>query len=65
MYESMDQHHGPPSTANVDDVYTVPDTTGSHTVETQTGTYEAVYSEPIHPSVSMDAAGDPSYSAIY
>ena len=68
MYESMDQHRGPPSTANVpqgDDVYTVPDTTSSHTFETQIGTYETVYSEPIHPSVSTDAAGDSSYSAIY
>ena len=68
MYQSMDQHRGPPSTANVpqgDDVYTVPDTTSSHTFETQIGMYEAVYSEPIHPSVSTDAAGDSSYSAIY
>ena len=68
MYESMDQHRGPLCTTNVpqgDDVYTVPDTTSSHTFETQNGTYEAVYSEPIQPSVSMDAAGDPSYSAIY
>ena len=65
MYQSMDQHRGPPSTANEDDVYTVPDTTSSHTVQTQSGMYEAVYSEPIQPSVSTDAAGDPSYSAIY
>ena len=68
MYQSMDQHRGSPSTANVpqgDDIYTLPDTTSSHTFETQNGMYEAVYSEPIHPSVSTDAAGDPSYSAIY
>ena len=65
MYQSMDQHRGPPSTAIEDDIYTVPDTTSSHTVETQSGMYEAVYSEPIHPSLSTDAAGDPSYSAIY
>ena len=65
MYQSMDQHRGPPSTANEDDVYTVPDTTSSHTVQTQSGMYEGVYSEPIQPSVSTDAAGDPSYSAIY
>ena len=68
MYQSMDQHRGSPSTANVpqgDDIYTVPDTTSLHTFETQNGMYEAVYSEPIHPSVSTDAAGDPSYSAIY
>ena len=65
MYQSMDQHRGPPSTAIEDDVYTVPDTTSSHTVETQSGTYEAVYSEPIQPSVSTDATGDPSYSAIF
>ena len=65
MYQSMDQHRGPPGTANEDDVYTVPDTTSSHTVEAQSGTYEAVYSEPIQPSLSTDAAGDPSYSAIY
>ena len=68
MYESMDQHRGPPGTANVpqgDDIYTLPDTTSSHTFETQNGMYEAVYSEPIQPSLSTDAAGDSSYSAIY
>ena len=68
MYQSMDQHRGPPSTANVpqgDDIYTLPDTTSSHIVETQNGLYEAVYSEPIQPSVSTDAAGDPSYSSIF
>ena len=58
IYQSMDQHHGPPCTTNVpqgDDVYSVRGIISSTTVETQTGTYEAVYSEPMEPSLSTDA----------
>ena len=65
MYQSMNQCHDPPCTTNVpqvDDVYSVPDTISSHTVETKSRTYETVYSEPIQPSLFMDAAGNPSDS---
>ena len=75
LYQSMDQHHDPPSATNVpqgNDIDTEPDTTGSHTVETQGGICEAVYSEPIQPSLFTDAVGSPShcedlqpYSPIY
>ena len=58
MYQSMNQCHDPPCTTNVpqgDDVYNVPDIISSHTVETKSGTHETVYSEPIQPSLFMDA----------
>ena len=61
MYQSMNQCHDPPCTTNVpqgDDVYSVPDTISSLTVETKSGTHETVYSEPIQPSLFMDAAGN-------
>ena len=64
LYHSMDRHHDPPSATNVpkaNDIYTEPDTTNSHTVETQGGIYEAVYSEPIQPSLFTDAVGSPSH----
>ena len=57
MYQNMDQL---PSTTNVPqemDVYTVPDTTRSDTVETL---YETVYSEPIQPSLFTDTDGTPT-----
>ena len=56
MYQNMDQI---PSTTTVPqemDVYTVPDTTSSHKVETL---YETVYSEPIQPSLFTDTDGTP------
>ena len=65
MYQSMNQCHDPPCTTNVpqgDDVYSVPDLISSHTVETKSGTHETVYSEPIKPSLFMDAAGNLSDS---
>ena len=64
LYQSMDQHCDPPSAKNVPkgiDIYTEPDTTSSHTVETQGAIYEAVYSEPIQPSLFTDAVGSPSH----
>ena len=64
LYQSMDQHCDPPSATNVpqgNDIYTEPDNTSSHTVETQGGIYEAVYSEPIQPSLFTDAVGSPSH----
>ena len=65
IYQSMNQCHDPPFTTNVpqgDDVSNVPDIISSHTVETKSGTHETVYSEPIQPSLFMDAAGNPSDS---
>ena len=58
VYQDIDQHS---STTNVPeaDIYTVPDTTSSHTVETPSGNYETVYSEPIQPSLFTDAVRTP------
>ena len=56
MYQNIDQH---PSTTNVQeaDIYNVPDTTYSHTVEIPSEISETVYSEPIQPSLFADAVG--------
>ena len=46
MYQSIDQCHDPPSTTNVshgNDIYTVPVTTSSTTIEMQSGFHETVY----------------------
>ena len=61
VYQDIDQH---PSTTDVQeaDIYTVPDTTSSHTVQTESGNYETVYSEPLQPSLFTDAVGSPSDS---
>ena len=58
MYQDMDQHSDPSSTPN--NIYTVPDTSRSHTVETNSGKYETVYSEPIKPSLFTDVVETPS-----
>ena len=63
MYQNMNQHHDAPSTTDVsqrNDIYTMPDTTSSHTVDPDSGTYETVYSEPIQPSLFTDAVEAPS-----
>ena len=75
LYQSVDQHRDPPNTNNVPhktDIYTIPDTPSSRTVETQVGIYEAVYSEPIQPSLFTDTVGSLSgcedlqpYASIY
>ena len=60
-----DQHHGLPNTTNVpqgNGIYTVPDTTSSHTVDTDSRIYETVYSEPIQPSLFTDEVQTPSDS---
>ena len=60
-----DQYHGLPNTTNIpqgNDIYTVPDTTSSHTVDTDSRIYETVYSEPIQPSLFTDAVQNPSDS---
>ena len=65
MYQSMDQQWDSPSTTNVlqeNDIYTMPDTTTSHTVDTDSGACETVYSEPIQPSLFTDAVQTPSDS---
>ena len=65
MYQSIDKCHDTPSTTNVpqgiasDDIYTMPDITSSQTVETDN---EAVYSEPIQPSLFTDVVGSHSNS---
>ena len=46
MYQSIDRCHDPPSTTNVshgNDIYTVPVTTSSTTIEMQSGIHETVY----------------------
>ena len=56
VYQNRNQHHVLTNTTNVpqgNDIYTVPDTTSSHTVDS--GNYETVYSEPIQPSLFTDA----------
>ena len=75
MYQNMNQHHDTLSTTDVsqgNDIYTVPDTTSSHTVDRDSSLYETVYSEPIQPSLFMDAVETPSgcedlcpYAPIY
>ena len=65
MYQNIDKGHDPPSTPNVpqgtasDDIYIMPDMTSSQTVEIDS---EAVYSEPIQPSLFTGAVGGPSIS---
>ena len=62
-YQGIHQHHNPPTATNVpqgNDIYTVPDTTSSHTVDS--GNHETVYSEPIQPSLFTDAVETPSDS---
>ena len=75
MYQNMNQHHDTPSTTDLSqgiDIYTVPDTTSSHTVDRDSLLYETVYSEPIQPSLFTDAVETPSdcedlhpYAPIY
>ena len=65
IYQNGNQCHDLPTTTNVpkgNDIYTVPDTTSSHTVDTDSRTYETVYSEPIQPSLFSDAVQNPSDS---
>ena len=74
-YQNRNQHHGPSNTTTVpqgNDVYTEQDTTSSHTVDTDSGAYETVYSEPIQPSLFTHPAGTASdtdelhpYAPIY
>ena len=56
VYQNIDQH---PNTTSVQeaDIYIMPDTKNSHTVETPSEISETVYSEPIQPSLFADAVG--------
>ena len=75
MYQNMNQHHDTLSTTDVshgNDIYTVPDTTSSDTVDPDSSLHETVYSEPIQPSLFTDAVETPSdwedlhpYAPIY
>ena len=58
VYQNIDKHPSF-STTNVQeaDIYNVPDTTNSHTVEIPSEISETVYSEPIQPSLFADAVG--------
>ena len=56
LYQDIDQHCNHPTTMTVpqeSDIYTEPDTSNSHTVETDSGMYETVYSEPVQPSLFL------------
>ena len=62
-YQNTNEHCDLPNTTNVqqeNNIYTVPDATSSHTVESDNGTYEPVYSETIQPSLFTDAVETPS-----
>ena len=57
MNQNMNQHHNTHSTTDVaqgNDIYTMPDTT-SLVTHTDSSLYEIVYSEPIQPSLFIDA----------
>ena len=63
MYQNIVQHQDSPNTTNVpqeNDIYTEPGTTSSLLIETESGFYETVYSEPIQPSLFTEAVGTPS-----
>ena len=59
QHPDIDQCHDVSNVLQENDVYTVPDITGSRTVEAgndpDSGIYETVYSEPIEPSLFTDA----------
>ena len=74
-HQNRKQHHDLLNTTDIpqgNDIYTVPDTTSSRTVDPDNGNYETVYSEPIQPSLFTDAVETPSdcedlhpYAPIY
>ena len=59
-YQNVDQHSSTTNAQQGTDIYNVPDTTSSNTLEADSGTYETVYSEPIQPSLFTDAVETPS-----
>ena len=54
VYQDIDQDFSTMNLPQETDVYTVPNTTSSRTVEAKRGIYEIVYSEPIEPSLFTD-----------
>ena len=68
VYHSNDQHHDSPTYSNLpqrnssDVIYTTPDIASSQAVGADDGIFEAVYSEPIQPSLFTDTVGSPSDS---
>ena len=68
VYRSIDHLRDPtnaPQEIISDDIYTLPDTTGSQTVEVDHGMLEVVYSEPIKPSLFTDATEGPNGSKLW
>ena len=72
MYQNMDQHSSTTNVPQETDIYTVADTTSSHSVDCDSSLYETVYSEPIQPSLFTGAVATPSdcedlhpYAPIY
>ena len=62
--QNMDQHQDPFDATNEQPktcIYTMPDTTSSHAIETRKGNYDTVYSEPIQPSLFTDAVSSPRF----
>ena len=67
LYQDVDQHCDYPTTTNLpqeSDIYAEPDTTSSHTVVTDSGMYETVYTEPVKPSLFTDPVGTSSNSEV-
>ena len=58
QHPNIDQCHDVPG----NDIYIVPDSTSSHTFDSESEIYETVYSEPIDPSLFTDAVETPSDS---
>ena len=68
VYKSVDELHDPrnvPQETISDNIYTLPDTTCSQTVEVDHGMLEVVYSEPIKPSLFTDAVESPNSSKLW
>ena len=72
MYRSVNQHSSTTNVPQESDIYTVADTTSSHSVRRDSSLYETVYSEPIQPSLFTGAVATPSdcedlhpYAPIY
>ena len=59
-YQNVDQHSSTTNAQQETDIYTVPDTTSSNTLQADSGTNETVYSEPIQPSLFTGAVETPS-----
>ena len=72
MYQSVNQHSSTTNIPQESDIYTVADTTSSHSVDRDSSLYETMYSESIQPSLFTGAVTTPSdtedlhpYAPIY